>query len=237
MSGNTKAMLAVIGCGVGFLSVICALPAVTAAEPRWVVLLWCTSLAACALLLTQRTRAARALAAWTCVLPLATLAVGAPELSLYALTAAAFLIGAASLLGVRMYVPEIIVTDQDVERLSRLLDVLPPAQRAASSSLEAELARAKIVPPHAVPPDVVTMNSRVIFEDEDSGKRAEAVLGYPHSSDVNGGVISVLAPVGTALLGLRAGQRIDWPLPTGRCKRIRVVKVLYQPEAAGDFHL
>lgn len=133
-----------------------------------------------------------------------------------------------------MSLPEIIVTEQDVERLVRLLDVLPATQAALASALEQELERACVVSPEAVPSDVVTMNSRVVFEDE-SGKRSEVVLGYPHHA--NGSTISVLAPIGMALLGLRPGQSIEWRMPTGRSRRIRVLEVLYQPEAAGDFHL
>jgi len=132
-----------------------------------------------------------------------------------------------------MPAPEIIVTEQDVERLNRLLDVLP-AQSTDASALDRELARARIVPPKSIPSDVVTMNSRVVFED-DSGKRSEVVLGYPHHA--NGATISVLAPVGTALLGLRRGQSIEWCMPSGRSRRLHVLDVLYQPEAAGHFHL
>jgi regulator of nucleoside diphosphate kinase len=221
--------------GLGLLAVALHLPRTDDARALpWLVTLWCTSLACHALLLTKWTRIARAFAAWTFVLPLATLASGSAQIAMSALCLISFLVGAASLLGVPMYFPEIIVTELDVERLSRLLDVLPPAQRTAASGLETELARARVVPSKAVPPDVVTMNSRLLFED-DSGKRGEVVLGYPHHASES--TISVLAPVGTALLGLRRGQSIDWRMPTGRCKRIRVLDVLYQPEAAGDFHL
>ena len=113
----------------------------------------------------------------------------------------------------------------------------PIDSTAAASSLEAELARAHGVAPERGPHDVVTMNSRVVFEDEDTGKRCEVVLGYPHTATASAATVSILAPVGTALLGLRRGQAIDWRMPSGRCKRIRVLDIPYQPEAAGDFHL
>lgn len=134
--------------------------------------------------------------------------------------------------------PDIIITEQDSERLTRMLDVLPDGQRAAADGLERELGRARLVAPTAVPNDVVTMNSRVLIEEAETGRRSELVLVYPHdTSTAYGTAVSVLAPAGSALLGMRAGQAIDWPLPRGRLKRYRVVQVLYQPEAAGDYHL
>jgi regulator of nucleoside diphosphate kinase len=133
--------------------------------------------------------------------------------------------------------PKITVTTQDAERLHSLLDTLPDEKRYAAQHLEAELARAEVVAPTKMPPDVVTMNSRVIYEDVESGGPREAVLVYPHDADATNGRVSVLAPIGSALLGLCAGQVIEWPLPSGRSKRLRVVHIRYQPEAAGDFHL
>ena len=208
-----------------------------ATSPLWIITLWGAASGVCALLAGRPSRLSRALAVWTAIIPLATLADGSTHGLALLLIVNAYVVGAAQLLGARMYVPEIMVTELDVDRLTRLLDVLPPGQRAAAQGLEAELARAHVVDPAAIPSDVVTMNTRVLFEDEDTGKQSEAVLAYPHGTGANGSAISILAPVGTALLGLRAGQSIDWPMPSGRCKRLRVVKVVYQPEAAGDFHL
>jgi regulator of nucleoside diphosphate kinase len=133
-----------------------------------------------------------------------------------------------------MQLPEIIITEQDSDRLTRLLDILPQAQRAAVGALENELARAKVVDSAELPSDVVTMNSRVVFEDVETGRRSNALLVYPHdTARFNGGAISVLAPVGSALLGLRAGQSIEWRMPSGRLKRYLVVEVVRQPEAQG----
>jgi regulator of nucleoside diphosphate kinase len=78
------------------------------------------------------------------------------------------------------------------------------------------------------------MNSRVRFVDEGSGVESEITLVFPGQADVESNRISVLAPVGSALLGLSVGDTIDWPLPTGRSRRLRVVAITYQPEAAGD---
>jgi regulator of nucleoside diphosphate kinase len=233
-----KALLVVLSAAAAFGALLWAIPlSRSSAHPLWLLTLWLSALGLCVLLTASSARRNDALVAWALAAPLALLAEGSAQLPISILVVAGFLIGAANLLGVPMYVPELIVTDLDVERLQRLLDALPPRRREAARGLEAELARAQVVASTAIPRDVVTMNSRVVFEEIETGKSAEAVLVYPHDSDGNGYSISVLAPVGTALLGLRAGQCIDWPMPTGRCKRIRVRDVKYQPEAAGDFHL
>ena len=101
------------------------------------------------------------------------------------------------------------------------------------AELENELVRAVVVPRDQIPKDVVTMNSRVIFENETTGKQLDIKLVYPREADIDAGKISVVVPVGTALLGLRVGQSIDWALPSGESHRYRVVGVPYQPEAAG----
>jgi len=124
--------------------------------------------------------------------------------------------------------PSLYLTQDDLERLSELLD----AQGGRFAKLEGELARAIIVPRGEIPRDVVTMNSRVVFENETTGERREVALVYPREADINAGRISVLVPVGTALLGLRVGQSIDWELPSGEKHRYRVIDVPYQPESA-----
>jgi regulator of nucleoside diphosphate kinase len=109
--------------------------------------------------------------------------------------------------------------------------------RDAADALADELDRAEVVLAESVAGTLVTMNSRVVFRDEETGETREVSLVYPSESDPDRGRISVLSPVGSALLGLSVGQTIDWPLPRGQLKRIRVVEVVYQPEAAGDLHL
>lgn len=132
----------------------------------------------------------------------------------------------------------IVVTAADHERLRQLIRARRDTRdRDAAEALAEELDRAEIVPAERIAGDVVTMNSRVVFRDEATGESREISLVYPGDSDPERGRISVLAPVGTALLGLSVGQTIDWPLPRGQLKRYRVVAVLYQPEAAGDLHL
>jgi regulator of nucleoside diphosphate kinase len=128
---------------------------------------------------------------------------------------------------------DITITDFD---LQRLLPVIDHHDSAVARSLETELDRANIVSQRAVPADVVTMNSEVVYEDVATFEKRTVRVVFPKDADANRGRISVLAPIGSALLGLRVGQSIEWPVPTG-LKRIRVVEIRYQPEACGDFEL
>ena len=125
----------------------------------------------------------------------------------------------------------IVVTSTD---LQRLLPVLDHDGSPASESLETELHRAIVVDPRTIPADVVTMNSQVVYEDTETLTRRTVTVVYPKDADSRSGCVSVLAPIGSALLGLRVGQTIEWPVPTGT-KRIRVVEIHYQPEASGDY--
>jgi regulator of nucleoside diphosphate kinase len=130
--------------------------------------------------------------------------------------------------------PDLIVTTQNAIRLEDLLQ--SPIGHASTMTLllEQELSRARLVNEDQVPPDVVTMNSRVICEDEATGERHEVELVYPHESDAERHRVSVLAPVGAALLGLSVGSAIEWPLPGGRMTRVRVLALPFQPEAASS---
>jgi regulator of nucleoside diphosphate kinase len=130
----------------------------------------------------------------------------------------------------------IVVTEADLVRLTNLMRVQPKRNAGACEALESELARADVVLPSEVPPDVVTMNSRARFVDEDRDEEIEMTLVYPRDADVDRGRVSVLAPVGAALLGMSVGQSIEWPLPHGGTRRLRVSAVVYQPEAAGALH-
>jgi regulator of nucleoside diphosphate kinase len=127
----------------------------------------------------------------------------------------------------------IIITDVDFERL---LAVVDHHGGVPAASLEGELHRAAVVPQRAVPPDVVTMNSDVVYEDLDTGVQRAIRVVYPRDADASAQRISILAPIGAALLGLRVGQAISWHVANG-VKRIRVVEIRYQPESAGDFAL
>jgi len=130
------------------------------------------------------------------------------------------------------------VTAADYERLRSLIETWRDTRDAAAAqALSDELDRAEVVPPEQIAGNVVTMNSRVVFEDQQTAARRAVWLVYPLESDIERSQISILAPIGSALLGLAVGQTIDWPLPGGHAKRLRIVEVVYQPEQAGHFHL
>lgn len=129
---------------------------------------------------------------------------------------------------------EIVITATDQQRLRSVIQASRNARdHEAAQALADELDHAHVVSPESIAGNVVTMNSRVVFEDESTGETREVSLVYPQDSDPAQGRLSVFAPVGTALLGLSAGETIDWPLPQGELRRYRVVKILYQPEAEG----
>ena len=131
--------------------------------------------------------------------------------------------------------PPIVITSRDYDRLETLLGSLPAGGFPNKAALEEELERAEIVPPERVPPNVVTMNSTVRFTIAGSGEKFELTLVYPKDAG-EADRISVLAPVGSALLGLAVGEELDWPRPGGGVSTVRVMEILYQPERAGDLH-
>jgi regulator of nucleoside diphosphate kinase len=109
-------------------------------------------------------------------------------------------------------------------------------QREDLEDLAREIERGTEVRPQEIPPDVVTMNSTVRVTDIDSGSTYTYTIVFPSDADYEKGKISILAPLGTALLGFRVGDTVDWNMPRG-VRRLRIDEILYQPEAAGDFHL
>ena len=134
--------------------------------------------------------------------------------------------------------PDIVITRTDFERLLKVLEEHEADEnQCAVELLDKELARATVVPPSEMPPNVVTMNSRVRYIDRDMGESRTVTLVYPADADSEAGRLSVLAPVGCALLGLTVGQMIKWPLPDGRVRSFELSEILYQPEAAGDARL
>jgi regulator of nucleoside diphosphate kinase len=130
----------------------------------------------------------------------------------------------------------IVLTSRDFDRLEALLDSLPANAFPGKAALEAELERAEIVEPGQIPPNVVTMNSTVRFTIAESGEEFRLSLVYPKDAGGEADRISVLAPVGSALLGLAVGDELAWPRPGGGLSTVRVVDVLYQPERSGDLH-
>ncbi|PKM20537.1 MAG: nucleoside diphosphate kinase regulator [Gammaproteobacteria bacterium HGW-Gammaproteobacteria-15] len=132
-----------------------------------------------------------------------------------------------------MKTPDITVSTTDFDRLDQLLNGLP-AENIASNTLRQELERANVVAPQQLPDNVVSMNSTVRFSFAD-GKSSCLTLVYPKDA-AQSNTISILAPVGSALLGLRVGDSINWPLPGGDMSTITVDEVLYQPEREGAYH-
>ena len=128
--------------------------------------------------------------------------------------------------------PAIVLSRLDLDRIESLLEREAPA---GNERLRAELDRAEVREPNDMPDDVITMNSTARFVDVASGDEHEMTLVYPRDAGTPG-TVSILAPVGSALLGLRVGQQIDWTGPGGRPLRLRVLAISYQPEASRDFH-
>ena len=134
---------------------------------------------------------------------------------------------------------DIYITEFDLTRLRDVLNARINAKvrdRDHLESLQNELDRAHVVDTSAIPHDVVTMNSQVRIEDVDTGMENVYTLVFPTDASIPDKKISILAPIGTALLGSRAGGTVDWPVPAGM-RTVRIKEVLYQPEAAGDYHL
>lgn len=134
---------------------------------------------------------------------------------------------------------DIDISDCDLSRLKKLLHVgisFKGKDREYLESLERELDRAHVVAPTAIPRDVVTMNSCVRLKDVEMGEEKVYTLVFPSEADIKANKISILAPIGTAILGYKAGDLIEWPVPAG-VKTLRIETVLYQPEAAGRYDL
>ena len=131
----------------------------------------------------------------------------------------------------------ICITEADKKRLKELLGGAREfgSQRNDLEKLAQELARAEIVESKDVSPDVVTMNSRVILEDVSTGEEMNYALVFPKDANIETGAISILAPIGTAILGYSTGDIIEWAVPSGT-RRIRIKEIVYQPEASGHFH-
>lgn len=131
--------------------------------------------------------------------------------------------------------PPIVLSSLDLERLERLLDSTSYKHLPGIDALRRELDRATVVQPTEVPPDVVTMNSTVRFVDEVTGSNFELSLVYPNSAGMPG-TVSIMAPIGSALLGLSVGQSISWQVPGGRELQLRILEIAQQPEASKKHH-
>lgn len=133
----------------------------------------------------------------------------------------------------------IVLTDHDAKRLEALINGRRETtyrDKGHLLELEYELSRAAVVDTKFVPSNIVTMNSKVLLRDISNDKEMIVTLVFPRDARIEDGRISVLTPVGTAILGYAEGDTIEWPMPGG-VKRIKIEKILYQPEASGDYHL
>jgi regulator of nucleoside diphosphate kinase len=131
------------------------------------------------------------------------------------------------------------ITKFDMDRLLELIDGLRSTPKSAKMDLdllERELHRAILCDPQNIPKDVITMNSKVSFTDTESGEKMTYTLVFPSSANISDFKLSILAPLGIALLGYRKGDIIEWVVPSG-VKTIRVDEIIYQPEASGDYNL
>jgi regulator of nucleoside diphosphate kinase len=133
----------------------------------------------------------------------------------------------------------IYITEFDMKRLKGLIKFARDRwdKRVVNylEELDEELDRAEVVRPEEIPMDVITMNSTFRLIDVDSGEHFVYTLVFPAQADSANGKISILAPVGTAVLGCRVGDTVEWKVPAG-LKKLRVKGIIYQPEAAGDYH-
>ena len=134
---------------------------------------------------------------------------------------------------------DIYITEFDLTRLKELVNVgisFKERDRDYLESLRHELDRAHVVEPTAIPRDIVTMNSEVRIEDMDTGEQKVYTLVFPSEARITEKKVSILAPIGTAMLGCRVGDTVDWPVPAGS-RKVRIKEIPYQPEGAGRYDL
>ncbi|MDX9702570.1 MAG: nucleoside diphosphate kinase regulator [Candidatus Auribacterota bacterium] len=134
---------------------------------------------------------------------------------------------------------EIYITEYDMRRLRNLIQVAREFSHEHEkylSDLEKELDRGKVVNSRDIPPNVITMNTEVCLKDLNENKEIIYKVVFPDEANATQGKVSVLAPIGTALLGYKVGDVIEWQVPAGTA-RLKVKKILYQPEAKRDYHL
>lgn len=158
----------------------------------------------------------------------------ASNLKIYSLTIEHYL---KQLKGVPAMSTDIYITNIDRDRIKKILDKMSESNQSPDESVKklgGELGRAIIVDSQQVPRDVITMNSKALLQlnDED----IEVSLVYPEDADLSAMKLSIFSPIGTAILGYKEGNIVEWEVPSGTSK-IHIKKILYQPEAAGDYDL
>ncbi len=131
---------------------------------------------------------------------------------------------------------EIYITEHDMQRLRALIEIYGGGNTPYLDRLEEELDRAKVVDPRDIPSDVVTMNSVVRIRDLDTGEERSFALVFPNKTGLGEKAVSILAPIGSALIGCREGETLDWEVPAG-IRRIQITQIVYQPERIGNYDL
>ncbi|NYS62628.1 nucleoside diphosphate kinase regulator [Vreelandella salicampi] len=134
------------------------------------------------------------------------------------------------------YRPPILINRLDAERLQRLIDDASKKDQAVAELLEIELSRGEVVDPEDIPDNVVSMNSQIQFTDLTRGRQMIRTLVYPHALNSVDDAISVMAPIGAGLIGLKVGDKIDWPVPNHNEVCLRVDAIFWQPEQEKQFH-
>lgn len=138
-----------------------------------------------------------------------------------------------------MMTDSITLTEKDYRRLNSLIERkhVPFTSSSELELLEEEIEKAKVLDHHETPPNLVTMNTRFRYLNTTDNKFGEMTLVYPPHANLEKNMISVTAPLGAAFLGLREHDEIDWTFPDGKIRTLRVLEILYQPEANGAHHL
>jgi len=134
---------------------------------------------------------------------------------------------------------QIYITDSDIKRLSELIKVAREFGKEDEiylRDLEEELNRSKVVESKAIPENIITMNSKIRIRNLDTNEEMIFKLVFPDDADSSQEKISILAPIGTAVIGYKVDDIIEWKIPVG-IARLKIEEILYQPEAAGDYHL
>lgn len=125
----------------------------------------------------------------------------------------------------RTQLPPITIRQADSERLAQLAEAAAETAPATAEFLADEIERARVVADTAPLAGIVGMESEVIFRDDATGLQKQVTLVYPKSADIDAGRISVLTPIGAALIGLSAGQAISFATPSGELKSLTVLEV------------
>ena len=132
--------------------------------------------------------------------------------------------------------PPLIINRLDADRLQRLIDAATEKDQMVAELLQDELSHGEIVNPEEIPDIVVSMNSQIQFTDLTRNQQMVRTLVYPHSLGNTEDAISIMAPIGASLLGVKVGDTIDWPLPNQQATRLRVDAILWQPEREKQYH-